>query len=130
MLTANPQPQPVWPPGTSWDEEQSDYRSASVGTRTNGIRERYIEALEGRIKGSQMAACSPQERLDDKIAVQTFLAEKECRRLYLKETIMPATQPALQPTPPPGGIIFDARYCSVWQQQRSQASHKKIELDS
>ena len=40
VLTANPQPQPIWPPGTSWDEGQSDYRPDRVGRRTDGIRER------------------------------------------------------------------------------------------
>ena len=130
MLTTNPQPQPVWPPGTSWDEEQSKYRPVSVGTRSDGIREQYIGTLEGGIKESQASARSPQESLDNKIAVQAFLAKKKCRRLYLKETTMPATQPVLQPTTPPGGIIFDAKYCSAWQHQRSEAPHKKIELDS
>ena len=130
VLTANPQPQPAWPPKTSWEEEQSDYRPDRVGRRTDGIRERYIEALEGGIKKSHASTRSPQESQGDEIAVQTVLAEKKCRRLYLKETLMPAAQPALQPTTPPGGIIFDSRFCSVWQQLRSQAPNEKIELDS
>ena len=104
--------------------------TVSVGTRTSGIRERYIGALEGGIRESQAFARPPQESLDEEIAVQAFLAEKKCRRLYLRETIMPATQPVPQPTTPPGGIIFDARYCSVWQHQRRQAPQERTELDS
>ena len=130
VLMVNPQPQPIWPPETSWDEEQSKCRTVSVGTRTSGIRERYIGALEGGTRESQAFARPPQESLDEEIAVQAFLAEKKCRRLYLRETIMPATQPVPQPTTPPGGIIFDARYCSVWQHQRRQAPQEKTELDS
>ena len=114
VLMVNPQPQPIWPPVTSRDKEKTACASDRVGTRTEGISERYTGALEGGIKESRLYECTPRESLDEEIAVLTFLAEKKCRRLYLKETIRPATQPVLQPTTPPGGIIFDVRYCSVW----------------
>ena len=77
VLTVNPQPQPIWQPVTSRDKEKPDCTSNRVGTRADGIGKRYIGNLEGGIKESRLYKNTPQERLDEEIAVRTFLAKKK-----------------------------------------------------
>ena len=114
----------------SQDEEQSNCKLGRAGPRTDIISERYIEMLEGGFKESQMLARSPQERLDEEIGFQTFLAEKRCKKFYLKETIVSALQSTPQLTLPPDRRIFNTEYCSVWQHRCSHAPQEKIQFDS
>ena len=94
-----------------------------VETLENGLRE--YELSERRAEHIEAL-----ERLDQVINLSTNLAEKKCRKLYLKRHIVPGEQPKPQVNRPPAGLVFDIECCSVGRHRRKQDQYEKKYLDS